>query len=60
MGAGEPIFCEWFIHAASLWSLAGDWQRASVQPILEASYQQRMEVMQAAGVGHGQRDGGRG
>lgn len=29
MGAGEPIFCEWFIHAASLWSLAGDWQRAS-------------------------------
>lgn len=31
-----------------------DEQRASVQPILEASYQQRMEVMQAAGVGHGQ------
>ncbi len=29
MGSGEPIFCEWFLHAACLWGMAGDWQRAS-------------------------------
>ena len=31
-----------------------DEQRAKVQPILEASYQQRMQVMQAHGMGGGQ------
>jgi tetratricopeptide (TPR) repeat protein len=29
IGAGEPLFAEWFLHAAALWAAAGDADRAA-------------------------------
>lgn len=34
LGSGEPVFCEWFLHAACLWEAAGqrdlaEWTRAA-------------------------------
>ena len=29
LGTGEPLFAEWFLHAAALWAALGDTERAS-------------------------------
>ncbi len=29
LGPGDPLFCEWFLHAADLWDAAGERERAA-------------------------------
>ncbi len=51
LGPGDPLFCEWFLHAADLWAAGGDRERAdwARREGLRSAPQSRLAARLAAG-----------